>query len=440
MNMKETRLGIGISLTLVLAFALLSSCAPAATPTPVTVVTKAPPKEIVIGNTLGLSGPAAPTGLVTKNADELAVEIINNAYPDLDPLPLAKTEGLPNLGGAKVRVVWTDMKADPATAMAEAERMITEVKVDAMMCGMFSSCCATISEACERYGMPVLCSSQTSPKLHQRGFKWFFRSSPHDGTMAENQLQFLADLRDKKGFPIKTLALLHEDTLWGTDSADVQAELAPKYGFEVVENIAYPRDTADMSSEILRVKASNADVVLPTSYSADAIVMQKTIKELDYNPKGILAQDSGHTHPSYLEALGRDAEYGFSREVFAVDLGDKLPLLKKVNEMYRYRYGTDLYGDNAREVMGVLVLADAINRAGSTDPEAIREALSQTDLGPEQLILPWAGIEFDPDTGQNMKANAIMVEFLDGAFRTVWPFDVATTEVVWPMPKWSDRQ
>jgi len=86
-----------------------------------------------------------------------------------------------------------------------------------------------------------------------------------------------------------------------------------------------------------------------------------------------------------------------------------------------------------------MVLADAINRAGSTDPEAIRKALAATDLPAKSLIMPWKGVKFDA-SGQNMLGQGILVQIVDGKYHTVWPFDMASRDVVWPMPKWDQRK
>jgi branched-chain amino acid transport system substrate-binding protein len=125
--------------------------------------------------------------------------------------------------------------------------------------------------------------------------------------------------------------------------------------------------------------------------------------------------------------------------VYNPDLGATLSLIKKANAMCVAAYGDDLNGDSAREFMAVIVMADAINRAGSTDPEAIRKALRESNYTADEIMLPWPGIKFDPETGQNQLGEGIIVQVQDGVFRTVWPFDVATTDIVWPMPQWSER-
>jgi len=450
MSRKRTLLGVTVSLVLVLA-TLLSACAPAAAPTPTPkpqptavpkpteVPTAEPPVTIKIGCTFPLSGASAELGLASLNGQKLAVKIINGEYPDLDPLPMAKDAGLPNLGGAKIELIVGDHKGVPENALSEQERLITQEGIVASMGGFFSSCSATASEVAERYGIPILVGASTSPMLHTRGFEWFFRLGPHDGIFAENQLQLLAMMRDELGYDIKTLVLMHEDTLFGTDSANKQEELAPKYGFEVLAKIQYARDAPDLASEILRAKSLNPDVLMPTSYSADALLIERTRKELDFNPKAVLAQNSGYLLPQFLEGLGADSEYIMSREVYNADLGDSLPLLKKIDDMYLEEFGRALFGDPAREFFAMIVLADAINRAGSTDPEAIRQALRDTNLGPEQMMMPWDGVQFDPETGQNMKAGGIMVQVQDGVYRTIWPFTQARVDVIYPMPPYDER-
>jgi branched-chain amino acid transport system substrate-binding protein len=396
------------------------------------------PTEVRVGAVYPLSGALAPTGVEVKNAIELAMEIINNEYPDLN-LPLAETTGLPNLGGAKVVVIFADHELVPEKALSETERLITEKKVAAIIGAYASSCTATASQAAERLGVPYLTAISTSPQLHTRGFQWFFRTTPHDGTFAETMFQFLTDMKEQKGAKVETVATLYENTLFGTDSSRNENEMANKYGFQVVVNIPYPASTTDLTSEVQTLKVANPDMVLPSSYIADAILMVRTFKDLDFNPQAILAQSAGFTEGAFLETVGADGNYILSRAVFAVDLAKTKPLVRQVNDMYRQRYGQDLNGGNARAFVGMLVLADAINRAGSTEPEAVRQALLATDIPAEQIIMPWDGVKFDPQTGQNTLGRGIIVQAQEGQYWTVWPFELATKEIIWPMPSWSER-
>jgi branched-chain amino acid transport system substrate-binding protein len=89
--------------------------------------------------------------------------------------------------------------------------------------------------------------------------------------------------------------------------------------------------------------------------------------------------------------------------------------------------------------MSGLVLGDAVNRAGSTEPAKIREALLQTKIPPEQTITAWGGIEFDPENGQNKLATYCIQQFSDGKWNLAWPFDAAEIDLIYPAPKWSER-
>ena len=131
--------------------------------------------------------------------------------------PWRKTEGIPNLGGAKLEIVFADTKGDPKNGMSEAERLVTQEKVVAMIGAYQSSVTKTASQATERLKIPYVCSDSSSPTLTERDFKYFFRVSPHDDIFAKDQFNFLKDLEKKKGKKINTVALLYENTEFGSN-------------------------------------------------------------------------------------------------------------------------------------------------------------------------------------------------------------------------------
>jgi branched-chain amino acid transport system substrate-binding protein len=395
-------------------------------------------REVVIGVLYPLSGPVAQAGVDAKAAVETAADIIN-ARHDLD-LPLARTEGLPGLGGAKLRLVIVDHQGKPELGQSEAERLITQEKALALYGAYHSSVTATASVVCERLGVPYLSGESSSPTLHRRGFKWFFRTSPHDEHFSIAMFEFLKELQARRGRKIATVGILHEDTLFGADSARVQEQLAQAGGYKVVEKMAYRARTTSLQTEVQRLKAANPDVLLPTSYTSDAILFIKTARELDYNPPMILAQDAGFVEGDFVTGVGKDADGVMSRSVFSLDLAAKRPAIGKVNELYRKRSGKDLNDNTSRAFTGLMVLAEAINRAGATDPEAIRRALAATDLKPAQIIMPWKGVTFDPKTGQNEMGTPLITQWRGGVLKVAWPFDLASGELTYPLPKWADRK
>jgi branched-chain amino acid transport system substrate-binding protein len=404
----------------------------------VPAIAAAQAKEVVIGVVYPMSGPNAQAGVDNKPVFEIAAEIANGTL-DL-PFPFyQQLKGLPGLKGAKVRLIFADHQGKPDLGQAEAERMITQEKVAAIVCCWHSGVTATASAVAERHGVPFLNAESSSPPLTERGFKWFFRTSPHDGHFSQVMFDFFRDFQKKRGISIKTLGLTYEETAFGADSGKVQKELASKLGYEVVVDIQYKSRATSLAAEVQRLKAANPDVWMPTSYQTDAILFTRTMKELDYNPKMIMAQNAGHISPDFVQAVGKDAEGTMTRAPFSTDLIDRRPVARALNTIYAKRAGKDLYDFPARAFTGMMTLLDAINRAGSTDPEAVRKALVATDIPGDQLIMTWDHIRFD-DKGQNTGVRGIILQLQGGSFHTVYPFDVATRDVIYPIPAWKDRK
>jgi branched-chain amino acid transport system substrate-binding protein len=250
---------------------------------------------------------------------------------------------------------------------------------------------------------------------------------------------FYKDFEKKRNVKIKTLGLTYDNTLFGADSGKIEKELAKKAGFDVVLDLQYKERSTSLQSEVQRLKAANPDVWMPTSYQTDSILFVRTSKELDYNPKMIMAQNAGHVSPDFIQAVGKDAEGTMSRAPFNTDLIDKRPVAVALNALYSKKHGKDLYDFPGRSFTGFMTLLDAINRAGSTDPEAIRQALVATNIPGDQLIMTWQGVKFD-ETGQNIYVKAIIMQLQGGKYYTVWPFDSATRDVIYPIPAWKDRK
>lgn len=396
------------------------------------------PKEVVIGVLYPLSGPVAQVGKDAVAAVNTAVEIANTTKEGLN-LPLAESEGLPNLGGAKVRVVVVDHQGKPEVGQGEAERLITQEGAHALYGAYYSSVTATASQVAERQQVPMVNGESSSPNLTARGFEWFFRTGPHDGEFTQLMFDFIADFEQKRGMKLDSVGIVHEDTLWGTDSGDVQEKLANQANMEITNNIAYRAKTTSLTSEVQRLKAESPDVLLPSSYTSDAMLFLRTAKELDYNPKLLIAQNAGYTDPTFLETLGKDAEGVITRSPYNDDLAKQLPLVAPVNEIFKkHSDGRDLSDVPVRAFTGFMTLLDAINRAGSTEPGAIRKALEETDMSSDQLLVPWEGIRFGDD-GHNELVRGILMQVQDGKYCTIYPFEVAVCDVLYPMPSWQEK-
>ncbi len=395
-------------------------------------------REVVIGVLYPMTGPSAQIGIDARNIINVAVDIVNNGA-NIN-LPLAKSKGLPRLGGAKVRVVFVDHQGSAALGQSEAERLITQEKVHALLGAYQSAVTTTASQVAERMGIPFVNADSSSPALTERGFKWFFRTSPHDGHFSQVMFEFMQDFEKKRSIKFKSVAILNEDTTFGADSSKVQEELAKKYGYEVVAKIPFRTGTTSLDAEVGRLKDANADVLLPSLYTSDAILLTRTARNLDYNPKLIIAQDAGYTDPKFVTEMGKQAEAALTRAPFALDLAARKPLIPVVDEMFKkVGGGRDLADVSARAFTGFMTLVDAINRAGSTDPAAIQKALRETNIPADQLIMPWTGVKFD-EKGQNIGVRAILQQLQGGSYQTVYPFELAAKDVVYPIPAWSQRR
>jgi branched-chain amino acid transport system substrate-binding protein len=343
---------------------------------------------------------------------------------------LARSAGLPGLRGAKVKVVYADHQGDPQKGRAEAERLITQRRVAALIGTYQSSVAASVSQTAERYAIPFMSADNSSPSLHRRGLKFFFRAAAHDEMFSRAMFDFFDALR-KKGSKIETLSLFHEDTIFGTDSANTQITLAGERGYKIAANIKYRANSPSLTAEVQQLKAANADVLMPSSYTTDSILLVKTMADLGYKPRAIVAQDAGFSESSFYDAVGDKLEGVITRSSFSLDLAAQRPSVAKVNELFKARSGKDLNDLTSRNFMALLILADGIDRAKSTDGEQIREALAATNLPGERTIMPWKQVKFD-ETGQNNDADPVLLQYIRRRFVTVFPARVAVAEPIWP--------
>ena len=242
---------------------------------------------------------------------------------------------------------------------------------------------------------------------------------------------FFDDMK-KKGTKIDTLSLFHEDTIFGTDSANAQLKLAKERGYKVVADIKYRANSPSLSAEVQQLKAANADVLMPSSYTTDGILLIKTMSELGYKPPMIVAQDAGFSEQALYDAVGDKLEGVISRGSFSLDLAQKRPMVGKINAMFKQRSGKDFNDYSSRQFMGLIVIADAINRAKSTDGDKIREALVATDMPGDVTIMPWSRVKFD-SMGQNEFADPVLLQYVGKKFVTIFPKQAAIADAMWPM-------
>lgn len=389
-------------------------------------------KVVKIGAIFPMTGNAASAGLHAKVAIEVALDIVNNTHSELGDLPLAGSAGLTGLGGAKVEVIFADNQGSPATGQNQALRLITEEKVVALVGAYQSGITLTASAIAERYGIPFLTPESVAANLTERGFKWFFRTTPIATDFVKVYSEFLADMK-AQGAKTDNVALVHDNTEYGTSVANTISIGFKEKGFNIID-IGYVSNATDVQSQVLQLKQKNPDVVLMISYTSDAILFAKTMQAQDYKPPLLLADDAGYSDPSFLKAVGRISQGAFNRSAWSV--GPPGSPTAIIADMYKKKSGDDMDDTAGRDMQGFLVLVDAIDRAGSTEPAKIQAALRATDLKPKQLMMGYNGVKFD-EKGQNILASAIIIQLQDGEnYVTVWPKEKAVKAPILPYKGW----
>ncbi len=234
------------------------------------------------------------------------------------------------------------------------------------------------------------------------------------------------------------MAFVYENGDWGTGFAEGWRKLAKAAGYQVVLDEPYPSTASDLTPVVIKLKRAHPDVVFMTSNAADAILLDQHHGRDEGQPKAIITSGGGHADPSFLKAVGKNAEYLFDIVEWEADLNR--PGLKETNAKFKATYGQNMNGETVDAYASMYVIKDALERAGSLDPAKIRAALADTKLcGGDVGLFAYDCVQFD-QTGQNENANLVIVQVRqkgDSMERiTVWPKNVrrAGYTPVFPQP------
>jgi branched-chain amino acid transport system substrate-binding protein len=387
---------------------------------------------VKIGVIYPLTGNAASAGQSAKDAVNLAAEIVNTGHPELKAMPVGGSAGLPNLGGAKIELDEADHQGNPQVGQQQTVRLITQDHVAAMLGSYHSSVSLVGTAVAERQGVPYLVADSVAANITGRGFKYTFRTTPYAPDFANAYADFLTEQK-KAGKKIDAIAIVNENTDYGTSVAASVQDAAKTANIKVAAQIPYNANSSDVSAQVLQLKSLQPDVVIFISYTADIILYFKTMKNLDYLPPMIIGDDAGFSDPSFIPNVGDLAQGAVNRSAF--DIGSPGANSYIIDQMFKAKYGRDLDDTSARWMQGFFVLADAINRAGSVEPDKIQAALKATDLKPAQLMIGYNGVKFD-DTGQNVLASTFLIQLKAKEYVSVWPKNRATSTLDWPMKGW----
>ncbi|MBF0530425.1 MAG: ABC transporter substrate-binding protein, partial [Deltaproteobacteria bacterium] len=333
---------------------------------------------------------------------------------------------------------------DPKNGLTQAERLITNDKVVSIMGAYQSSVTYPSTQVAEKYEIPYIVPSSYKPEITERGFKYTFRIAAKGSWFSRDQIRLIGDLAKEGGTTINTVGFVYENGDAGKNFAKNWKIEAEKAGLKVVLDEAYPDTLTDFSPVVLKMKSSKADAFLLCSNASDAILLSKTIAEMKCYAKVFVATATGHADPAFLKNLGKNAEYLFDLSEWEADSGKAS--VKEANEKFKKKTGHELSAEAVDSYVGMYVLANALEKAGSLDPKKIREALAATKIttGPA-MIVPYEAFEFDQD-GQNKFAGLVAVQIRDvkGTLErvTIWPKAAARSgwKPVVPFPKWEERK
>ncbi|MCJ7829875.1 MAG: ABC transporter substrate-binding protein [Desulfobacterales bacterium] len=384
-------------------------------------------EEIEIALLYPLTGALAESGKRMEEAYQVAAEIINGSY-DL-PLPFAKTEGIPDLGGAKLKLKFYDTQGSPEIGKAETERILQEGKAKLIIGAYQSGVTKPTSFVAERQKFPYLCAESSSSALTERGLKYFFRLAVTDKVDSYGFMDFL-DKQREAGKQVERIAMVYEKTEFGVHAAkEIKARIEERKGYSLVADVAHVYNSTDVNAEVLKVKAAKPDVIIHATLISDMMLFAKAYKNLGVQANANLSFCGGYHNPTFAK-LGSDAEGYAGGCTFAPDFVQAKPHLKTVNDLFKARSGVDMDGITMEGFTALFVAADAFNRAKSTDPEAVTQALRATDL--EIQTLPGNRIKFD-ENGQNIGTSSAISQIQGGGYRVVFPPDLATAPLMWPM-------
>ena len=408
-------------------------------------------KEIKIGVIYPLTGGAAAAGRELRAGAELAAKIANNVMPDL-PMTMAKNSGIKSLGGAKIKLIFKDHEGNPTLGADLAKKLILDDKVDGILGCYFSSVTKTVSSVCEQYGVPMINGASTSPPLTKRGFKWFWRTTPHDKWFTKDLFELLKGLtqgkvRGVKAIPKKdiiNLASACEKTEWGSHVSALIKDLSKEYGFKMKKSLLYAAKSVDLSSEVRSLKAARPDAMLFASYTSDAILMVKTLKAQKAHPKIIWGQDAGFEKPEFRNTLGDSIVGILTRTVFLPKVVELKKIAGQVNKLYKAKTGNDLGGASARAFTGLQTWVYVLEKAGSTKPADIQKAANTINIPGKELVVPWAGVKFSTtgeELGQNVLGSGLIGQYQKGkdgkvGLEIIYPFDVSSADMIFPFPKY----
>jgi len=363
---------------------------------------------IKVGIVLPLTGSQAAFGEIEKLSFDLALEEINAAG---------------GVKGKKLEFLMEDDTGRPEVGRSVAEKLITKDKVIMLGGGYSSSVTAGLAGVAQQNSMPFLINTGSADDITEKGFDYVFRLNPPASEYSSGVEELLAEVVKPK-----SVAILYENTKFGTSSSKAFAESCEKLGIEVMLNEGYEHAGIDYKPILVKVKQLNPDIVYMVSYVMDAALLMRQSRELRLTPKLFIGGGAGFTLPEFKENAGVASE----KVVSATLWHEVLPLPGAMDyfKKFKARYNKDTEYHGAEAYAAAYVIADVLKRAKSFSPEDIKQALAETNMmtafGPVKFV------SYGKKTNQN-KLTTYVVQWQNGQLKLIWPTDLANAKYAYPV-------
>jgi branched-chain amino acid transport system substrate-binding protein len=367
--------------------------------------------SVNVGVVLPLSGANAQFGINARNGIQLVADQINDAG------------GIKSLGGARINLIIADSTSTPTTAVNVAQRLLSQNDVVAILGAFVSSLTIAISEVTERRGIPLLTMS-FADQITGRGFENIFQVVAKASVIGRAQFADTLAIAAQAGQKLERIAIMYEDTAYGTSQAVGLRDGAKAAGVQIVMDDAYPLGITDVTPLINKLRGSGAQAVFPVSYLNDSLLIIRSMRQQGIEIPAI-GGAAGYVIPDFAKGLGPFADGVLSINLSNYDLAPQL------TDRFRERFGYFMVHEALEHAVCLDVLAKAIEISKSTDPDALRKTLHETRFtGGWCDAMTGGAVKFDSN-GLNTLSVPLMVQWRNNELVTVWPADIAKAKAVW---------
>src|SRR5256884_3683886 len=333
----------------------------------------------------------SPFGIVRAQAQKLKVGMILPRSGYLGFIGQSCQKGadlapgvIKEILGVDIELMHADTETNVDTARTRAERLIQEGAH--VLVGPFDSGgAAAIAQVAEQRGVPFVINIAAAPQITEQGYKFVFRNFQTAGDIVRNGLALIGDLFQATNTVPRTAVFMHVNDTFGQAMAKGIGAFMPRMTqlpFKIVDTISYDPAAKDLTVEVSKAKASNADFLLLVCRLQDSIILRREMVKQRWNPMGIVSPGSpGMYEEQYFKTLGKLSEYSTSNVPW---YNPKSNMTKRVEAAFKKANPKDnlvFHGLNAGFTFeAILIAAAAYQRAASTDPKALADAIRQTNI------------------------------------------------------------